>query len=417
MYMFASGTANADRMVIGHSPAWPNYGLMYSDATDIWHFVSVGQKNITIDPNSSLIGIGTSAPASALDVVSTTGGANVSVNTSNTSFGPEYRLKSSGANGREYRLGSGQTGNSGGLGNFYIYDANAGADRMVITGSGTVGIGTSSPNNSLMHLAGSSTVYNGIHFTMAGSGTGATDGFLVGPFTSNSTDLTLWNFEAGNIVLGTSSSQRVTIDAAGEVGIGTTTPSAILHTNNGRGSGYNVIINETGSSNYPCLAMRNSVPSNTGVALLATTTNQLNVGTLTFGWGPVNASAFNVTSDRTMKKEINTLGEKDYADYMQQIRNIESATYRYNWENNETREFPHVGFIAQSLPNTVTAKMNEKTDGTGRPTIGYNLSDMIGLSVMGIKAVDSKTTELEALLKKQQEQIDALQKQLAELKK
>ncbi len=36
--MFASGTANADRMVIQHSPGFPNYGLLYKDGTDEFVF-------------------------------------------------------------------------------------------------------------------------------------------------------------------------------------------------------------------------------------------------------------------------------------------------------------------------------------------------------------------------------------------
>ena len=63
---------------------------------------------------------------------------------------------------------------------------------------------------------------------MAGSGTASNDGFLVGPFNSNSSDLALWNFEAGNITLGTSSQSRLTIDASGNVGIGTSTPTSNL---------------------------------------------------------------------------------------------------------------------------------------------------------------------------------------------
>jgi hypothetical protein len=70
--MFASGAANANRMVIAHSPAYPDWGLMYSDPTDVWYFVAGGNKNITINPSLSMVGIGTSAPSTNLDVVGNT---------------------------------------------------------------------------------------------------------------------------------------------------------------------------------------------------------------------------------------------------------------------------------------------------------------------------------------------------------
>jgi hypothetical protein len=88
-----------------------------------------------------------------------------------------------------------------------------------------LGIGTTSPNNGYLHLNGTNTNYHGIHFTHPASGTTNTDGFLIGPFSTNSNDLTLWNWEAGSIAFGTSATTRMTINPAGNVGIGTVSPS------------------------------------------------------------------------------------------------------------------------------------------------------------------------------------------------
>jgi hypothetical protein len=96
---------------------------------------------------------------------------------------------------------------------------------------GIVGIGTASPSNGILHLDGSS-LYNGIHFTHTGSGTGPSDGFLVGPYTSNSNDLILWNFESGNLRFATSSTERMTIGSTGNVGINTSSPTALLDITN-----------------------------------------------------------------------------------------------------------------------------------------------------------------------------------------
>lgn len=50
MTMFPSGTQNATRMVIGHSSAYPNWGLQYNDSLDQWNFVASGVSGFNIDP-------------------------------------------------------------------------------------------------------------------------------------------------------------------------------------------------------------------------------------------------------------------------------------------------------------------------------------------------------------------------------
>jgi len=86
--MFASGTGNADRMVIAHSPNYPSWGLQYQDVGDRFNFLSggslvfsveLGAQDIRIhdhdmflrsgtDPNhglgyrASVFGIGTDGP-------------------------------------------------------------------------------------------------------------------------------------------------------------------------------------------------------------------------------------------------------------------------------------------------------------------------------------------------------------------
>ena len=65
--MFTTGTSNADRMLIAHSPAYPDWGLMYEDFSDEFHIVSSGVKNITFSPYGR-IGIKQENPSYALDV-------------------------------------------------------------------------------------------------------------------------------------------------------------------------------------------------------------------------------------------------------------------------------------------------------------------------------------------------------------
>jgi len=47
--MFSSGTTNADRMVIAHSPSFPTWGMQYQDSNDRLRFLAGGNQVMSID--------------------------------------------------------------------------------------------------------------------------------------------------------------------------------------------------------------------------------------------------------------------------------------------------------------------------------------------------------------------------------
>lgn len=202
------------------------------------------------------------------------------------------------------------------------------------------------------------------------------------------------------------------------VGLGISSPDSKLHTYNDRGtSNANLRVEQqAGIGGFAGIALEKG---GSGVVLYGnSSSNSVNVVGLSGSFAAVNASAFNVSSDIAAKKEIDYLGNDDYEEYITQIRDIKSATYRYNWENARTRTTPHIGFIAQSLPSAVITEMSVTPDGSNNEKyVGYNLSDMAGLTVMGIKAVDARTLKLEETIKAQQAQIDILIKEIEKLKK
>ncbi|MBK8609046.1 MAG: hypothetical protein IPL84_03640 [Chitinophagaceae bacterium] len=67
-YMFKSGSSNADRMVIAHSPGFPTYGLQYEDASDQFNFLGGGTNRLAIELNTGQVGIGVANPSRLLDV-------------------------------------------------------------------------------------------------------------------------------------------------------------------------------------------------------------------------------------------------------------------------------------------------------------------------------------------------------------
>lgn len=68
MYLFPSGTSNADRMVFSHSTAFPNWGLQYVDSSDEFRFLGNGNNAMTIELSSREVGIRTDNPTAALQV-------------------------------------------------------------------------------------------------------------------------------------------------------------------------------------------------------------------------------------------------------------------------------------------------------------------------------------------------------------
>jgi len=142
-----------------------------------------------------------------------------------------------------------QTGNTTRLLRFTDYNTGTPQDRMVIDGSGNVGIGTSSPssynnyaNNLVVYengnagitIASNTTSSASIHFADGTAGTESYRGIV------------LYNHAGDNMRFYTSAIERVRIDSSGNVGIGTDTPSAKLDVNGTLSAGATTV--STGSS-------------------------------------------------------------------------------------------------------------------------------------------------------------------------
>ena len=212
----------------------------------IWGYngSSWGEK-FTINNTSGNVGIGTTAPVSKLDVfgegrfnvsaaANTTATALTLVNTTdaenngvrigwkpyNASFETAYITTiREGANAFSSLVFATST-NGWGVG--------GPSERMRITSAGNVGIGTASP----VSISGYTSLdinnaTNGGLIQLSRAGVG------FGQLYNNASEVQLRSIAAVPLVFGTNSSEKMRITAAGNVGIGTTSPTNKLHVNGG----------------------------------------------------------------------------------------------------------------------------------------------------------------------------------------
>ena len=94
--------------------------------------------------------------------------------------------------------------------------ATAATERFRIDSSGRLGLGTSSPLNKIVIAsAGANPAY--LHSVNASSGAGATDGVVIG--LGNASDVYYWNYENGNQIWATNSTERMRLDSSGRLGL------------------------------------------------------------------------------------------------------------------------------------------------------------------------------------------------------
>ena len=108
---------------------------------------------------------------------------------------------------------------------FLTHNGSVLAEKMRITKDGNVGIGTTSPVRH-MHLNGSDSDTVQLHITNSTTGTTGSDGvsFALGSDES----LIINQRESNHIALKTADTERMRITSAGDVGIGTTSPTETL---------------------------------------------------------------------------------------------------------------------------------------------------------------------------------------------
>jgi hypothetical protein len=202
-----------------------------------------GSKNLTTGSaltfDGTNLGIGTSSPGYKLDV-NTVGGSAATVRLNgNDQANVRLRLENGGSGGRTWEIVGGLPGANNA--NFSIRDVTGSTTPLTIDSSGNVGIGTSSPadklevrfsTNGYITASNSTDTNTGIKL----SNTGRSYGIFTDGGSGSSDSLRFYDF--------TAAAERMRIDSSGNVGIGTSSPTAKLHVSGGR------TLAITGNENY-----------------------------------------------------------------------------------------------------------------------------------------------------------------------
>jgi hypothetical protein len=256
--------------------------------------------------------------------------------------------------------------------------------RLAVTDK--VGIGTTSPNQAISVYR--STGNSAINFLNSNTGSTSSDGLFIG-ISGNSNYL--WGYESYPLVLATNSTSRLYITSDGDIGIGSTAPSAKLHILTNSSTGYPHILLSESSNSFARLMFKNSYTNNwtiaggpystsagarlnfyysaTGDILVITGDGKVGIGTSSptqalhvvgNAYKTVGGTSWATSSDIRLK---NLLG--NYTKGLKEITALQPVRYVYK-ENNPRKlssTDEQVGFVAQDVQKVFPEAVTEAEDG------------------------------------------------------
>ena len=305
--------------------------------------------NSLIFDNGTNVGIGTTSPFAIADT-------NLSVNGTTSSA---IQLGFNGTRYGQFYTDSGEIRLSA-VANLPLTFYSNNLERMRISASGNVGIGTSSPNY-LLHINSSTTA---AHIQLTNSDTGSTtaDG---GRLFMSGLNMTLNNREAGYIAFETSDTERMRITSGGQI--------QIKQGANGYTDGLRII--NTANNNWTIV--------NGGD------------GSLYLGYNSADRGVFNVTTGTyTATSDINKKKDFEQSNIgLNEILALKPTLYRMKTEDETTEK--HLGFIAQEVKEYIPQAYSELTNGD-TTFIGLTEMPIVAALVKAIQEQNQLISELSA---------------------
>jgi hypothetical protein len=244
--------------------------------------------------SSGNVGIGKTSNGTKLEVSgnvvlgNTTGVPTLYLNnTDSGKWKSEIIFQNSGSSKWAMGVDIGNVGNN----NLYWYDSVNNLERMRLNASGYLGIGTNNPASKL-HVTDSS----GSSFGRFENSSGTNQKLDVG--VNNSSQNFVFGYGAYPLLIGTNGSERMRIDASGNVGIGTTSPAVKFQINDTGTAGFSFDPSNTAiASTFGVgghLLLRAQVTGNTGGG-------QIFLGGSARGDSLINAISFDTSNTERMR--------------------------------------------------------------------------------------------------------------------
>ena len=293
------------------SEAYRGYILYRHNGDSMAFGTNGGVERMRID-SSGRLGLGTSSPNAKLHIAeaSTETGGDINANADglvvdNSGGNTGLTFKTPNTASSRICFGDPDDNNAGQI--LYNHSDNSlaidtsGSERLKISSSGKVGIGTTSTalRHLTVHDSGAESVY--LNVTNANTGSGGTTGFLIGINAVTDPIATLWNYENSAMRFATSATERMRIDSSGRLLVGTTSSSqvntAVFQGNSASGSGAGVIISSTLNNPSSTQVLGKLAFADNGHVDAASIRGRRDGGTWTSGSSQPTSLTFSTTAD------------------------------------------------------------------------------------------------------------------------
>jgi hypothetical protein len=378
-------------MIIGNRSA----GNLRS--VSIWDVLNVNGK-LNVDGNA---GIGTATPAAKLHILEPTGTAatpnagSLLIDHNNDGGTSSIVFRSKGNAGSdyaylEYRERNPDIANNLEAGLLTLGIQNDTEDHIALMPSGNVGIGTQTPGTKL--------TIAGAHGVGKDSASGMTYGGQL-TLKSNCPQIDFIDTENNDWAIHVNSNKMyfirqpweytdLVLDGAGNVGVGTDSPTAKLHVAGN--------LKMTANSNVFTMATESN-------KIMFTLANSVHGANRSIYWdGDTNWDA---ASDESLKTDIEKVDG-----ILPRLTKIDVKTFR--WRDDEPTSRRQLGFIAQDVQKVFPDLTKEKTDDEGKKILTLNYTSFGILAVGALNELNQKLEQevagLRALIENMQRQLGSL---------
>ena len=354
---FTSGTSGRGRIVYDHNTTAASQKMIFKTG-------DVLVDTMTLVGNGN-VGIGTTSPNAY---------SNVTTLTVNGSTQGRIDLEYGGTHGASLLALSGETQlKAVGASQNMTFEVNN-AERMRIDTSGNVGIGTSSPARSPLHLATSGTNYCQLHMTNGTSGSTSSDGLTL--FT-NGTDTGLMQRENSYLLFGTNDNERMRILADGHVIINGTSNQA-----NGSCSF------QVSGSDSVTISNNTTTAKGHGFEYQTFRRAQTQIGSIYMNG--TTQVGYSTTSDHRLKENV-----VDLDNAITRVNQLQPRRFNFITDADRTLD----GFLAHEaqsvVPEAVTGTHNEVDDDNNPIYQGIDQAKLVPLLTAALQEAIAKIEALE----------------------